>query len=648
MLDNRFIGWGVDELMTGRRFSSTAMRVVLTLSVAFVAVASDAEMSWSAVTCTYSPPTMSIVVTLADAGDKATIHRNKKDIQVNGKRCGDPAIATATINNTRVINVSGDPDVNQAVTVDLSKGPFEPDTPDEGAGERSEIEFIVDLGEGAGDGLTILGSSEDESFVGGIDPLGTGAGRVNLNDDSDGDDVLLAGVENVVLNGAGGEDVLDAGGSDETGDPFTAAVSLRGGSGNDFLSGGDGDDQLLAESGNDLLSGGRGADREDGGGSDDTFSQGASMDGGDRLTGGAGIDEADYSQRTSAVELSIDGLANDGRSDEADDIRSDVENLTGGGSSDTLIGDGHANVLSGNGGSDWLLGRAGNDTFPQRSAPDGADVLDGGDGIDEADYSARVSSVALSIGAGADDGAPGEGDTIMSGVENVTGGGGDDEISGDDGANRLEGGPGNDLFDQGATADGGDEMVGGAGIDTADYSARSASVALGGDGIANDGASSGQAEGDNIAVDIEVLKGGSGNDRLSGSPALNTFAGGAGTDVLDFTGSPLGVSVDLLIGQLSGGDADGDAMVLGTIERVIGSAHADGIKGTAGADRLKGRAGTDMIRGRDGADSIGGGPGDDDLAGGDGDDSIDGGRGRDRCRQGPGDGPVVRCEQGIG
>jgi RTX calcium-binding nonapeptide repeat (4 copies) len=75
----------------------------------------------------------------------------------------------------------------------------------------------------------------------------------------------------------------------------------------------------------------------------------------------------------------------------------------------------------------------------------------------------RATPVIVSIGDGANDGAPGEHDDVQTDVENVTGGAGDDTLTGDAGANRIDGGGGNDVISGGP---GQDTLVGGDGNDT--------------------------------------------------------------------------------------------------------------------------------------------------------------------------------------
>ena len=80
---------------------------------------------------------------------------------------------------------------------------------------------------------------------------------------------------------------------------------------------------------------------------------------------------------------------------------------------------------------------------------------------------------------------------------------------------------------QGGT--GADTLQGDAGSDLADYP-RSAPLTVSiGDG-ANDGET---GELDDVGADMERLRGGSGNDTLTGSSAANVIYGGAGDDQLD-------------------------------------------------------------------------------------------------------------------
>ena len=77
----------------------------------------------------------------------------------------------------------------------------------------------------------------------------------------------------------------------------------------------------------------------------------------------------------------------------------------------------------------------------------------------------------------------------------------------------------------------------------------------------------------------DMLYGGSGNDTLDGGAGADTLIGGPGTDTADYSSSAAGVTVNLLTGVGSGGDAQGDMLV--GIENIIGSAHDDALTGDA-------------------------------------------------------------------
>ena len=132
----------------------------------------------------------------------------------------------------------------------------------------------------------------------------------------------------------------------------------------------DGDDQITTGSGSDalegdgadLMTGGAGDDRFDSPGNGGTAAQ--SHDGADVFNGGGGTDTVTYAGRTFDLDADIGGGANDGQTTddlsdcptgagcEGDDIRADVENLTGGSDDDRLTGSGAPNVIAGGPGDD--------------------------------------------------------------------------------------------------------------------------------------------------------------------------------------------------------------------------------------------------------------------------------------------------------
>jgi len=138
---------------------------------------------------------------------------------------------------------------------------------------------------------------------------------------------------------------------------------------------------VFGEAGNDTILGPvfTGYNTLDGGLGDDTLRPGSFA--GDVLSGGDGVDTADYSQRGASLVLANDGgySSGDQALGEYDRIKSDVERLLGGTAADTLRGGDGNETLLGNGGADRLDGGAGDDTLDGGA---GNDRLDGGTGAD--------------------------------------------------------------------------------------------------------------------------------------------------------------------------------------------------------------------------------------------------------------------------
>lgn len=170
------------------------------------------------------------------------------------------------------------------------------------------------------------------------------------------------------------------------------------GTSNDGIQGGPGDDVITGGSDNERLSGDAGRDTLNGGPGNDTLREainGADVDvvDADVFIGGSGGDLVTYSttsqSSTMAVTADLDGVADDGQPGERDEIRTDVENLTGTAlGNDTLVGNAAPNVLDGLGGNDSLRGGGGTDTLRGQGDADflegdsGDDTLRGGAGFD--------------------------------------------------------------------------------------------------------------------------------------------------------------------------------------------------------------------------------------------------------------------------
>jgi Ca2+-binding RTX toxin-like protein len=106
----------------------------------------------------------------------------------------------------------------------------------------------------------------------------------------------------------------------------------------------------------------------------------------------------------------------------------------GGPGDDILLGGIWNDRLNGGGGRDELRGGLEADTLldGDGTAPD-ADVLDGGPGSDWVNYEDRTTPLTIDLA----DPGPDAGDTLL-GIENVHGGRGDDQLSGDDGPNGFD------------------------------------------------------------------------------------------------------------------------------------------------------------------------------------------------------------------
>src|SRR5690606_12713706 len=180
---------------------------------------------------------------------------------------------------------------------------------------------------------------------------------------------------------------------------------------------------------------------------------------------------------------------------------------------DALIGSANGDTILGYGGNDVIFGHAGDDDIFGGS---GRDMLYGDDGADR-------------ILGGDDD------DFINGGAGNDTvfGGNGDDWIV-------AEQGDGNDTYF-------GDDMVGGSGIDTLDMSAITANITIDlGNGTMHRGSVSSAQTGTDTIWGIENAVGGSGDDLIIASNAVNVLDGGGGNDVFRF---------------LSADHADGDTII---------------------------------------------------------------------------------------
>jgi Ca2+-binding RTX toxin-like protein len=611
-------------------------------------------------TCTFDAKAGAVTIALDTSAQTVVVGKRAVDslLVINGVAdCTDSVdatktvtVATKSIKSVAITAATASSDQN--VVLDFLAGTF-------GAGAKSKAGITIKLdGDGSnGDVVAIRGTSGKDAFAAGATGVAAGAAGFAINNDSYAD-IDLVGVEKLSVSLAAGDDVFTGGGGSGTGNPYTGPLTVFGGADKDTLTGGNGADSVNGGDGDDTLTGGAGADALNGDLGDDTITQGADPDGNDVIICGGGTkDKVSYALRgdltngaTEKVTVTVgtpydsSGATpvpqpNDGDSaaGETDDVDTTCEILVGSMGNDTLMGDdskadviygGPGNdTLSGGGGADTLYGEDGNDTFDETlyddedadglpyevaasQASTGADTFVGGAGTDTVDYSARTGNVIAvmdgdiktiaTVTAGtapANDGEGSENDNIVNDVENIYGGEGNDQLTGNALNNTLRGGPGNDTlsglagddtFDEkvgwdtssppavaDATLDSGnDTMIGGLGVDTVDYSQRNA-------------------------------------------PLFISMTGNAGTPDAD-----------------DGADTDADGTVdelddvYDDVENVLGGLLADDILGNAGNNDIKGGAGADTLAGGAGNDTIDGGGGDDTIDGGTGDDTIDGGTGQ--------------------
>ena len=326
------------------------------------------------------------------------------------------------------------------------------------------------------------------------------------------------------LEGGPGNDVLNGGANTTNGLDGDNTFFESGTDGNDIMNGGNMSDRFFGAGGNDTMTGGgdydqfqsdSGDDVMNGGPGNDQFNGGDAKDGADVISGGQDSDSYSVSGRDNAVNVSLDGAANDGEgcpgaTCEGDNVGADVESVDTGPGDDVIVGSGEPNdissgdgndnvngggggdsifagrgndVLHGGGGPDILFGfegtdqvfgDAGDDTLFSTDVDDDPDRYSGGAGTDVADYSEANSAIRVKLDNQANDGVAGEGDNVLPDVEDVFGSEFSDVVVGSNRANQFEGNDGNDKLKGKGGADGliggrgADNLIGGKGADFLD------------------------------------------------------------------------------------------------------------------------------------------------------------------------------------
>jgi hypothetical protein len=318
------------------------------------------------------------------------------------------------------------------------------------------------------------------------------------------------------------------------------------------------------------------------------------------IDGKGGSDTVDYSSATQAVVVDLPGQIALGAQIGTDTL-SNLENVRTGSGNDAVAGDGATNVLDGGAGidtisyyavssgvvldlagqtgvdgtsTDTLLnfenanGTAYNDAISGTAA---ANVLDGLGGIDTISYYLSTNGVLIDLASKvAVEG--GVTDTVLN-FENANGTAYNDAISGDAGANVLNG-------------------LGG--TDTVSYYASAQGVVI-------DLASKVAVEGNirDTILNFENANGSAYNDAISGGAGPNVLDGLGGVDTIGYYSSAQSVTIDLSAGTgISGGVTD----TLLNFENANGSIYADVIIGGGGVNVLNGLGGADTLTGGGGFD----------------------------------------------
>jgi Ca2+-binding RTX toxin-like protein len=230
----------------------------------------------------------------------------------------------------------------------------------------------------------VLGTTNGDSL--------SGSTASNILWGSAGADTLRGGGGNDTIYGEAGADLIYGDDGADTLQGGNENDELHGGVQGDVLNGGSGRDTLFGEDGGDFLDGGPGSAID-------------LADTGDTFSGGAGVDRATFSTHFTGVEVSLDGVANDGAAGEADNVLTDVENLSGSSFADTLRGSKGDNEIRGQNGNDTVVGGLGADLL---FGDDGNDVLEARSGTAFfADIDGRVDcGVGTSDTARIDNGDP--------------------------------------------------------------------------------------------------------------------------------------------------------------------------------------------------------------------------------------------------
>jgi len=371
------------------------------------------------------------------------------------------------------------------------------------------------------------------------------------------------------------------------------ADDLDGGSGNDHMYGGNGDDVYhvngagdevyeLADQGNDTV-----------------------------------VSAVSYVLGEAVENLTLTGAGNlNGTGNALDNVitgNAGRNMLTGGDGDDTIDGGRGNDVLDGGTGDDWLNGGDGNDVI---HASTGSDWISGDAGIDTYDASALLVGEGINLATGkvVINGVL----SHISGIENVIGSAYSDTITGDASDNVIDGGAGADTMSGGLGddiyyVDNAGDVVNEVGSDAGgnDSVFASVSFSLAGQFIETltlTGTSDINATGNSL---VNTLVGNSGNNTLDGGYGADTMAGGLGNDIYIVDNS--GDTVTEITGQGTDTVRSSISYTLGDALENLTLTGGGNINGTGNSlnNALTGNSGNNTLDGGYGADTMAGGTGND-------------------------------------
>ncbi|MBD2039654.1 calcium-binding protein [Microcoleus sp. FACHB-672] len=352
--------------------------------------------------------------TLAGGKDNDTLTSSKGRTLLFGEE-DDDTINGSSIGNDSMFGGGGDDSIVGGDAATAPPSPFFPTSEELLATKNS---YFGNLGDdtltgsggsesmygGQGDDLLVATATSTKNFLSGdvgADTISGGGGGDTVLGDYDprggGDDSIVGGAgDKVYFNGNIGNDYIEVGEGSQSsvyggqGNDFITAENAAGGadaSGELILSGDKGNDTIIAAYVNDTVRGGDGNDvlsgvaGTAGSGEDTPLEQGTALEGGNgndiivgvgfqKLIGGAGNDSLFSTDGTDFFEAGDGNDTLDARQAES----SSGLVWAGGNGDDQLLGSANVEILNGGAGNDTLYGSV------------GADIMTGGDGQDRFSY----------------------------------------------------------------------------------------------------------------------------------------------------------------------------------------------------------------------------------------------------------------------